>query len=346
MDLREHEDKFFIYFRMSIKSFDELHERLKPSLQKKNTAMRDCIEPIQMLCVTLRYLASGCTFTDLHLQYRLGISTISGIVKDVCSTIWCLMLGECIPPPTKDKWESISTEFETRANFPHCIGAVDGKHIRISNPLGSMYYNYKGYSSVVLMAVADANYRFVYVDIGSYGKDCDSSIFKRSSLWTSIINNDHEIPIEKTVTGIDNCKLPYYFVGDEAFALHQHLLRPFGGSQLTIKKRIFNYRLSRARRYVECTFGLLSNKWRILHRAINLEPDFAVIIVKACVVLHNFVRDRDGYQVEDTDVIVGLDELPRERETRGGLPANNVRNILSDYFMSNVGALPWQMLKI
>ncbi|CAH2008363.1 unnamed protein product [Acanthoscelides obtectus] len=197
MDLREHEDKFFIYFRMSIKSFDELHERLKPSLQKKNTAMRDCIEPIQMLCVTLRYLASGCTFTDLHLQYRLGISTISGIVKDVCSTIWCLMLGECIPPPTKDKWESISPEFETRANFPHCIGAVDGKHIRISNPLGSMYYNYKGYSSVVLMAVADANYRFVYVDIGSYGKDCDSSIFKRSSLWTSIINNDHEIPIEK-----------------------------------------------------------------------------------------------------------------------------------------------------
>jgi len=36
--------------------------------------------------------------------------------------------------------------------------------------------------SVVLMAVADTNYRFVYVDIGSYGKDCDSTIFERSTL--------------------------------------------------------------------------------------------------------------------------------------------------------------------
>jgi len=148
------------------------------------------------------------------------------------------MLTECIPLLNKEKWESITKEFETRANFPHCLGAVDGKHIRIINPLGSMYYNYKGYSSVVLMAVAVANYRFVYVDIGSYGKDCDSTVFKRSSLWISVINNKLEIPIETNVTGIENHKLPYFFVGDEAFALHKHLLRPFGGSQLTEKKRI------------------------------------------------------------------------------------------------------------
>lgn len=63
-----------------------------------------------------------------------------------------------------------------------------------------------------------------------------------------------------------------------------------------------------------------------------MEPDFAVIIIKACVILHNFVRDRDGYQVEDTEVIIGLDEVQREQETRGGLAAYNVRNVLSDYF--------------
>ncbi|XP_050535066.1 uncharacterized protein LOC126902086 [Daktulosphaira vitifoliae] len=345
-DLREHEYKFFIYFRMSIKSFDELHDRLKKTLQRQNTFMRDCIEPLQMLAVTLRYLASGCTFTDLHLSYRLGISTISNIVKKVCISIWEVMLRECIPLPTKEKWELIAEEFEKRANFPHCLGAVDGEHIRIINPLGSMYHNYKGYSSVVLMAVADDNYRFIYVDIGSYGKDCDSSVFKRSSLWTSVINGNLEIPTETNVTGIENHMLQYYFLGDEAFALHKHLLRPFGGSQLSEKKRIFNYRLSRVRRFVECTFGILSNKWRIFHRPINLEPDFAVTIVKACVILHNFVRDRNGYQVEDTEVIIGLEEVQREHETRGGLPANNIRNVLSDYFASNAGALEWQMLKI
>lgn len=146
------------------------------------------------------------------------------------------MLTEYIPLPDKKKWESIAKEFETLANFPHCLGAVDGKHIRIINPLGFMYYNYIGYSSVVIMAVADANYRFVYVDIGSYGKDCDSSVFKRSSLWTSVIDNNLEIPIETNVIGIENHTLPYFFVRDEGFALHKHLLRPFGGSQLTEKK--------------------------------------------------------------------------------------------------------------
>lgn len=53
MDLRSYEDKFFTYFRMSIKSFDELHDRLKNTLQRQNTFMRECIEPIQMLAVTI-----------------------------------------------------------------------------------------------------------------------------------------------------------------------------------------------------------------------------------------------------------------------------------------------------
>lgn len=182
-------------------------------------------------------------FHRLTPNYKLGISTISKIVKKVSITIWDVMLTECIPLPTKNKWELIATEFESRANFPYCLGAVDDKHIRITNPLGSMYHNYKGYSSVVLMAVADANYRFVYADIESYGKDCDSTVFKRSSLWKSIINNEQEIPTKNDVAGIENHQLPYFFVGDEAFALHKRLLRPFGGTQLSEEKRIFNYRL-------------------------------------------------------------------------------------------------------
>lgn len=117
---------------------------------------------------------------------------------------------ECIPIATKDRWEAIASNFENRANFPHCLGAVDGKHIRIVNPLGSMYHNYKGYASVVLMAVADSEYRFIYVNIGSYGKDCDSKIFKRSLLWTSIENNEQDLPDEKSLPGITGPKLPYF----------------------------------------------------------------------------------------------------------------------------------------
>jgi len=120
-----------------------------------------------------RYLASGCSFHDLHFSCRTGISTASKIVREVCLSIWSIMLPECIPKPTKEQWELIALEFERTANFLHCLGAVDGKHIRVIKPerSGSMFYNYKDFFSFVLMAVADNNYRFVYIDIGSYGKD-------------------------------------------------------------------------------------------------------------------------------------------------------------------------------
>lgn len=290
-------------------------------------------------------MATGCTFADLHYNFRLGISTISKIVREVCQAMWFLR-HQCIPPPTTEQWELIANKFLQRANFPHCIGAVDGKHIRINHPGNSMYFNYKGYSSVVVMAVADSDYRFVYVDIGSYGKDGDATIFQDSSLWKSLLKNELGIPEERCLPSTKGPKIPYFFLADEAFGLHKHILRPFAGHNLTVTKRIFNYRLCRARRYVECTFGILSNKWRIFHRAINLNPDFVTDIVKCCVVLHNFVIGRDGYNVEDILSVTGFQNIGRSECVRGGITANNVRTVLADYFLTPVGSVKWQLSKI
>lgn len=86
------------------------------------------------------------------------------------------MKQECIQPITTSGFESV-------ANFPHCIGAVDGKHVRVVAPIesGSMHFNYKEYNSIVLMGIADSNYRLIYVNIGNYGKDCDFD-FKKNSV--------------------------------------------------------------------------------------------------------------------------------------------------------------------
>lgn len=65
--------------------------------------------------------------------------------------------------PKKEDWERIAIEFESRANFPNCIGALDGKHIRVVNSdgSGSQFFNYKHYFSlVILLALVDANYCF------------------------------------------------------------------------------------------------------------------------------------------------------------------------------------------
>jgi len=124
------------------------------------------------------------------------------------------------------------------------------------------------------------------------------------------------------------------------------IIPPFGGSNLSVKKRVYNYRLCRTRRYVECAFGVLSNKWGIFQEPLNISTDFEVAIVKASVLLHNFVRERDGCEFEDALTVTGLEDVPDGQEVRGGLTASNVRNKVADYFLTDAGAASWQVSKI
>ena len=97
---------------------------------------------------------------------------------------------------------------------------------------------------------------------------------------------------------------------------------------------------------MECAFGILSNEWRIFQLPLNVSPDFAVDILKACVVLHNFVREKDGYKFEDALTVTGLKDVPDGQSLRGGLTVSNVRNKVADYFLRDAGTASWQMSKI
>ncbi|KAL4142502.1 hypothetical protein QTP88_004948 [Uroleucon formosanum] len=118
---------------------------------------------------------------------------------------------------------------------------------------------------------------------------------------------------------------------DEAFALHTNLLRPYPGRNITDIGRVFNYRLSRARRTVKCAFGVLANKWRVLHTPIQAEPEFTDIITKACCILHNFVRKRDGINFEEAETH-SLDDI-EARGTGTRSEGIEVRDYFADYFM-------------
>lgn len=98
-----------------------------------------------MFFFNFRYLGSGCKFVDLHYSFRLEISTIAEIIREVCHFIWILLKDKCLPQPTKENWLKIAKDFYLRANFQNCIGAVDGKHVRTIKPYnsGSLCYNYK-----------------------------------------------------------------------------------------------------------------------------------------------------------------------------------------------------------
>lgn len=255
---------------------------------------------------------------------------------------------ECFPVITTEVLEEISQKFYKYANFPHCAGAIDGKHIRIIKPdnSASTYYNYKDFFSFVLMAVVDADYCFLFVDIGAPGSNADSTIFRNTTLWNALNSDSIKLPNEKILPGSTLPPVPYIFVADEAFGLHQHIMRPYGGQFLSVQKRVFNYRLSRARRYVECAFGILTNKWRILNRALDVSITLSIDIVKACCILHNFVRKRDGHHIREEDFSHNLESIQIPQSIRSGRQANNIRDVYQQYFMSDSGALSWQLSKI
>ncbi|XP_039748888.1 protein ALP1-like [Pararge aegeria] len=338
-DLREHSDKFFKHFRLSITTFNELLCKIEHNL-KRSSLRRAPIEPVEKLAITLRFLATGNTYSDLHVTYRMGVTTISKIVKEVCCEIWEKLREECIPQPTTQMWQRISAEFEMYANFPNCCGAIDGKHIRIVNPAGggSMFYNYKHFYSIVLLAMCDANYCFTYVNIGSCGKNSDSTIFQNSVLFQQLERNNLRLPAPKYLQG-SNIVAPHIIIGDGAFGISNYVMKPYLRNDMSHKQKIFNYRLSRARRYIECTFGILSNKFRVFHTPMNVSFSNAKTIVKACCVLHNFIRVRDGYNGNDLLSISGLIDMNLQPVSRTG---NTLREVFADYFISPAGSVSWQ----
>jgi len=117
-----------------------------------------------------------------------------------------------------------------------CCGAIDGKHIIIKTPpeSGSLYYNYKESNSIVLMTVVDHKYCFSYIFVRCNGRGFDGGDFRNCSFYQAL--EDGMLPEG------------HVLVGDNAFPLKEYLLKPFPGNQLTLKQKIFNYRLSRVRR--------------------------------------------------------------------------------------------------
>ena len=66
-------------------------------------------------------------------------------------------------------------------------------------------------------------------------------------------------------------------------------MKPYPGKNLNQCQRIYNYRLSRARRTTENAFGILVAKWRIFRRAIRANVTLVEKIVQATICLHNYL---------------------------------------------------------
>lgn len=268
-------------------------------------------------------------------------------------------------PKDESEWKMIETEFNNKWNFPHCVGAFDGKHICLQAPMnsGTEFFNYKGMFSIVLFGVVDANYNFIYVNVGCQGRISDGGVFSETNFKKCLQENTLNLPPPTKLPG-RNITTPFVFVADDAFPLSQNIMKPFPGAQIKgSKQRIFNYRLSRARRVSENAFGIISNVFRVLRKPLLLEPERATKVVLAVLYLHNFLRkssSRTVYNPPGTfdfesmvtgDVTPGLWRQQLSTQALVNIPKTSrrssndslaIRNEFADFFVSQNGIVSFQ----
>ncbi|KAH7714211.1 nuclease HARBI1-like protein [Aphelenchoides avenae] len=198
----------------------------------------------------------------------------------------------------------------------------------------------------------------MHTDSGYYGKASDVGLFDSSDLKRAMDNGQLNLPDPEPVVNGGRV-LPYFFVGDAAFPLSDRMMKPFPMTNGTDEsRRLFNYRLCRARRVIENCFGLIAVKWRVLLTTIATRPETCDHIVKAVCALHNFVIDEtpsgDAHptaMADDGDDDNGRwrSEVPtllqanirRRGNNRPAQSAVDFRDSLIEYFVQE-GAVQWQ----
>uniref|UniRef100_A0AAG5DFQ1 DDE Tnp4 domain-containing protein n=1 Tax=Anopheles atroparvus TaxID=41427 RepID=A0AAG5DFQ1_ANOAO len=312
--LEEELDKTIVNFmRLSRTDFNYLLSIITPKIRKQDTYMRYAISARDKLIITLRFLAAGDDYKSLEYAYRVSEQAISLFIPHVCDSLVQLLQDYVKLPSSSEEWLQVSGAFQNKWNFPHAIGAIDGKHVKIKAPKnsGTDYFNYKQFFSIVLLAIVDANCNFLFVDVGGKGRISDGGILRHSRLFNLLENKQLNIP-EPQVLRSDpsSLKVPYFLLGDKAFAFTDYCIRPFGGiTETRSPERIFNERHSRARRTVEMAFGILTSRFRVLKKVMELEPEIASKVVLATVYLHNFIR-RDERSIMSEESSLNQEVLP------------------------------------
>lgn len=294
--------------------------------------------------IFFRYLSTGLSFRNMAVTMRIGVSTVSKIVHETCKIVWEELVEEFMPVPTEAHWKKIANGYYERWNFPNCLGSIDGKHCQIKCPAnsGSSHFNYLRYFSLVLQGVSYAEKKFITIEVGARGKQSDGGTFAASTLFKRLESNSLNVPPDQTLPGT-NIKTSFAFIRDEAYPLKSYLLRPYPSRNLSPIKENFNNRLSEARKCIECVFGIMRAKWRILGKDIEVDSEKTIVIIKCICILHNLIRTKDV----DNDMVYyhvtqnqGIRQNEAENHVEGRNPnysqqAKEVRDKFANFFMEH-----------
>ena len=300
-----HEDKFEREYRMSLFAHDQLVEMLAPILQRVEYNSRGSTGPIlveHIVAIGLRALAGG-RIPDLRHIIGASTSATYKAFDDFVNAVNAAPELDIKFPISSESWKEVNDGFTAKSSdgiMQGCVGAIDGYFQRIQTPqrqeVGNVTSYYSGHyesHGVNCQACVRSNLSFMYFGIISPGSTNDNISYPMAAGLRDTV--------ESLPTGM-------YCVADAAYTLHENLLIPYTGlDRRDPVHDAFNFYMSQLRIRVEMSFGLLTNKFRILKGRMVGSLDRITAIVMASARLHNYVILMDG-----ADEMRGCEELRDE----------------------------------
>lgn len=231
------------------------------------------IPPKIQILVTLQYLGSASLQSTVGDAHNLSQPSVSLCVTRVCNAL-IDKKDAFISWPTSIR--TIQTKFFETAGFPKVVGVIDGTHIRIKQPhdTPNAFINRKYYPSINVCAVSDPNHKFTFVSVRWPGSCHDSFVLKQTNLWDEFEGGLREGVI----------------LGDSGYPCRSWLMTPVSVPRER-NEEAYNIAHKRTRVIIECAFGMLKKRFRILHDEMRVPTDKIPILILATVILHNIAVD-------------------------------------------------------
>jgi hypothetical protein len=293
------------------KSDNFLHDlrqgRVKDDMKKKMLRAHDkstggFLSGEVKVALTLRLLAGG-SYLDLSLLYELGLTYAYTVFHDVLENWICddglVKINGDDYLNDIERMKDVACDFaggSTIGIIGGCIGALDGWLVKIKKPSKTRdgvqnvggYWSRKGYFAINCQVIVDKKKRVLYRSILCRGAEHDSSAFKASSIYKTLL--------DKTQWLYDK---GLYFIGDSAYSIRSFLLTPYDNAPHASTEDNFNFHHSSSRISVECAFGEVDMRWGIFWKPLKFSLKHSATVIDAALRLHNFIVDYREAQIVD-----------------------------------------------
>ena len=300
--------------RMTKEDFLHLVDQLRIDIQPDENAIRDSLPPEKKVAITLYYLKDQGSYLMTCNAFGVGKSTLSSVIKDVCRAINRRVGPNYLKlPTTNEEMSNLIEAFHKKFGLPQVFGCVDGTHIPIRQPTENPqdYFCYKMKYSLNCQAVCDHKGRFLNVEIKWPGSVHDARVFSNSDINCMFQKKLIPMMLKELLPGED--EVPPVILADPAYPLLPNVMKEHACCTKN-EEVIFNEMLRSARNQIECAFGRLKARWRILTRPMDIKLDDLPTVIYACFVLHNYCEIKSNNNCMNDDIIQNQIQLEQNMQ--------------------------------